>query len=324
MSDIVEFANRLRKNLRHWDKWARRQGITCYRVYDRDLPEFPVAIDRYGQYVHLQEYATRWETDADTVRRWRRDIVATVAEVFQCPRGNIAVKLRQRQRGTDQYEKLSDQGESFVVTEHGHRFEVNLHNYLDTGLFLDHRNTRRMVEERAAGARFLNLFAYAGAFTVYAAAGGALFTTTVDLSNTYQDWARRNFLLNDMDLSIHTLVRTDVFRFLHDAQRHGSQYDLIVMDPPSFSNSKRMQEVLDIQRDHVRLIDGAMALLDGNGELVFSSNRRGLRLDAEVQDRYAVHEISRQTVPEDFRNKNIHRCWLIRHATEMQGALRAS
>ncbi len=313
MDDITIFANRLRKNVRHWDKWARRQGVTCYRVYDRDVPEYPVAIDVYQERVHLQEYENRWEADPDTVQRWREEMIATVAQVLKCPCPMIAVKQRQRQRGTAQYEKLNHEGESFIVVENGHGFEVNLNNYLDTGLFLDHRNTRRMVQGRAEGAQFLNLFAYTGAFTVYAAAGGAVCSTTVDMSNTYQDWARRNFLLNGMDLSKHKLVRADVFQYLSSARQSGLRYDLIVMDPPSFSNSKKMQGVLDIQRDHVTLIDDAMALLTIDGELFFSTNRRGLRLGDELHDRYLVHEISRQTVPDDFRNKNIHRCWILRH-----------
>jgi len=313
MGDAAIFSNRLRKNVRHWGKWARRNGITCYRIYDRDVPEFPVAIDRYEDRIHLQEFETRWEADQGAMDQWREGMLAAVAEVLDCELSAIAVKQRQRQKGVAQYEKLSETGVSFVVTESGHRFEVNLDNYLDTGLFLDHRNTRRMVEDRANGVRFLNLFAYTGSFTVYAAAGGAAASTTVDMSNTYQDWARRNFLLNDMDLENHQLVRSDVFQFLQDAEGEGYKYDLIVMDPPSFSNSKKMQRILDIRRDHGLLIQGAMALLAEGGELIFSTNRRGLRLDEQLQEQYLIHEISRQTVPEDFRNKNIHRCWLLRH-----------
>ena len=292
MADITMFANRLRKNIRHWGTWARRQGITCYRIYDRDLPEFPLAIDLYHERVHLQEYATQLDAEEATMQQWREGVLAAVAEVLQCSPAAIATKQRQRQRGTAQYEKLDRAGESFIVTEHEHRFEVNLHNYLDTGLFLDHRKTRRMVQERAGGTRFLNLFAYTGSFTVYAAAGGAVSSVTVDMSSTYQDWARRNYLLNNLELADHELVRADVIRYLESARTAGLKFDLIVMDPPAFSNSKKMQGVLDIQRDHGALIDGAMALLATDGELVFSANRRGLRLNEHLHDRYLVHEIS--------------------------------
>jgi len=311
MADITILINRLRKNARHWGKWAKRQGISCYRIYDRDIPEFPVAIDIYGNCVHLQEFETGWKQEETEHDDWVEAVSNATAEVLEFPRSAIFFKHRARQRGLTQYEKTGAQGENFIVSENGHRFMVNLAEYLDTGLFLDHRNTRRMVQERAKGKRFLNLFAYTGSFTVYAAAGGAISSTTVDMSNTYQEWTKRNFELNGMDLSRHRLVRADVFAFLEQAVKEKQQYDLIVMDPPSFSNSKKMIGVLDIQRDHPQLINQCLQLLPEKGELFFSTNLRSFQLEQEKLAACHIREISGQTVPEDFRNKKIHRCWLV-------------
>lgn len=311
MTDITIFSNRLQKNFRHWAKWAKRRGISCYRIYDRDVPEFPVALDLYEQRAHLQEFDTGWQISEEEHARWVESVRMAAGEVLELPLAAIVFKQRLRQRGLAQYEKTGARGDDFIVHEGGHRFIVNLEEYLDTGLFLDHRNTRRMVQEKAAGKRFLNLFAYTGSFTVYAAAGGAVRSTTVDLSNTYQDWARRNFELNGMDPERHELVRADVFGFLADEVKRGERYGLIVMDPPSFSNSKKMSGVLDVQRDHAQLINQCLKLLTENGELVFSSNLRSFQLDEAALATRHVKEISGQTVPEDFRNKKIHRCWLI-------------
>lgn len=311
MSKTDPFINRLRKNAKHWDKWARRQDLHCYRLYDRDLPDFPLAIDRYEQQVHLQEFATSWEATDDEYAVWREACFQVVGEVLGLPREHIHFKQRQRQRGLNQYEKTDTQGEDIVVREQGLKFWINLNTYLDTGLFLDHRNTRRRIRDCADGKRFLNLFAYTGSFTVYAATGGALSSVTVDMSNTYQDWTQRNFILNEIDLNAHRLVRADVFQYLTDAFWRKEQYDLIVMDPPSFSNSKKMQGVLDVQRDHIALITGCLRLLAPGGTLYFSNNRRGFKLDEAALPGYSIQNISRQTVPEDFSNKQIHQCWII-------------
>jgi 23S rRNA (cytosine1962-C5)-methyltransferase len=311
MTDITIFSNRLQKNFRHWAKWAKRRGISCYRIYDRDVPEFPVALDLYEQRAHLQEFDTGWQIGEEEHARWVESVRTAASEVLELPLSAIVFKQRRRQRGLAQYEKTGARGDDFIVHEGGHRFIVNLEEYLDTGLFLDHRNTRHMVQEKAAGKRFLNLFAYTGSFTVYAAAGGAMRSTTVDLSNTYQDWARRNFELNGMDPERHELVRADVFGFLADEVKRGERYGLIVMDPPSFSNSKKMSGVLDVQRDHAQLINQCLKLLPEDGELFFSSNLRSFQLDEAALATRLAKEISGQTVPEDFRNKKIHRCWLI-------------
>ncbi len=314
MVDVSPFLNRLAKNYKHLAKWARRQEIEAWRVYDRDIPQFPLAVDLYGARAQVYEYDTGWQIDDDSYQAWLDAVLVAINEVTGIGRDAIAVKTRRRQKGVQQYEKLSAQRHDFVVGEQGQRFWVNLDDYLDTGLFLDHRNTRRRVREEAAGKRFLNLFAYTGSFSVYAAAGGAVSSETVDLSNTYQDWTRRNFELNGVDLARHQLVRADVFQYLDDAARDNKRFDLIVMDPPSFSNSKKMLEILDVQRDQVRLIDCAMDLLAEDGVLYFSNNLRSFTLEPSLEARYAVRDISAQSVPEDFRNRKIHQCWRITHS----------
>ncbi|MBT2869513.1 class I SAM-dependent methyltransferase [Chromobacterium violaceum] len=311
MQDVSAFANRLAKNYKHYAKWARRQGLDAWRVYDKDVPQFPFAVDIYGSRVHLQEYDTGWEMDDDAYRAWIDAVVAVIAQVAGIPAAAVTLKNRRRQKGVSQYEKVGAEGEDFIVEEFGQRFIVNLDQYLDTGLFLDHRNTRQRVREEAAGKRFLNLFAYTGSFTVYAGAGGALSSETVDMSNTYQDWSRRNFELNGLDLGKHQLVRADVFQYLEEAVDAGKQFDLIVMDPPTFSNSKKMRDILDVQRDHVWLIDYAMALLAPGGWLYFSNNLRTFQLDERLHQDYRIRDISAQSVPEDFRNRKIHQCWRI-------------
>jgi len=299
---IEMFANRLLKNHRHYAKWARRRGIGCYRVYDKDIPEFPLVIDRYEGKVHLMTARGGEVTE---------EILETVARVLEVSPGEVRCKDRPGLKDF-QYAKTGEEGEFFTVGEGGHRFRVNLDAYIDTGLFLDHRVARGMIEEKAAGKRFLNLFSYTGSFTVYAAKGGAVGSTTVDLSNTYLDWARQNFELNGLDPARHLIVRADVTQWLKEAVARGEQYDLIVLDPPTFSNSKKMIDVFDVQRDHLFLIDHCMRLLAPNGELFFSNNLRTFKLDESIPARYAVQELSARTVPEDFRNRKIHRSWLIR------------
>ncbi|GGY07471.1 class I SAM-dependent methyltransferase [Paludibacterium paludis] len=314
MVDVSAFANRLAKNYKHYGKWAKRQGLDAWRAYDKDVPQFPLAVDVYGDHCHLQEYDTGWDMDDEAHAQWLAAIVEAIGQVTGVPTERIVTKTRRRQKGENQYEKLGASGEDFVIGEYGLRFIVNLRDYLDTGLFLDHRNTRKRVRDEAAGKRFLNLFAYTGSFTVYAAAGGAPSSETVDLSNTYQGWARRNFELNGLDPARHTLVRADVFQYLADAIATGKRFDMIVMDPPTFSNSKKMLDTLDVQRDHSVLITQAMKVLAPGGVLYFSNNLRSFELDPSLPILYRVEELSRQSVPEDFRNKKIHRCFAIRHA----------
>lgn len=313
MRDFTPFINRLKKNARHLAKWAKRQNIECYRLYDRDLPEFPVAIDRYGHRLHISEYETGWVMTDEEHQVWLDTLCQTVATLFEMSPESIAIKTRRRQKGLQQYEKTGENGERFVVREGDLKFQVNLDSYLDTGLFLDHRPTRARVRSEAAGKRFLNLFAYTGSFTVYAAAGGARESITVDLSNTYLEWARRNLDLNGFDSEAHTRVRADVLNWLMTAVEQGERFDLIVMDPPSFSNSKKMDGVLDVQRDHEWMVDQCMKLLNRRGVLYFSTNLRGFKLEPMLTERFEVEDISHQSVPEDFRNRKIHQCFRIQH-----------
>ena len=314
--DCAALANRLRKNGRHWSKWARRNGIGCYRVYDRDIPEFAFAIDRYGDFVHAQRYAERWASVADAAAEARHDaaVVAAIAEGLDSDPARVVLKTRARQRGSAQYTATGASGEPLIVTEGGLRFEVNLGAYLDTGLFLDHRDTRALVRSRAAGRHVLNLFAYTGSFSVYAAAGDAARSLTVDMSRTYQHWTRRNFLLNEIDFKRHALACEDVLAFLARAVSQRARFDLVVLDPPSFSNSKRMAGSFDVQRDHPALLRQCLALLAPDGELYFSNNRRGFRLDPALESEARVEEITARTVPEDFRRHRPHRCWHVRKA----------
>jgi 23S rRNA (guanine2069-N7)-methyltransferase len=309
VSSLEDFANRVRKNARHFGKWARRLGIEAYRVYDRDIPELAFALDRYGERAHLQEYDRASQDAAAPDGGWLDAVREAAAGALGMAPADVVLKRRAKRHGHAQHEKTGVAGEDFVVTEGGHRFIVNLHAYLDTGLFLDHRNTRALVQAQARDRRFLNLFCYTASFTVYAAAGGAVSSHSIDLSNTYLDWARRNFELNRVDLGRHRLERADVLDWLAEASAGGPRFDLIVLDPPTFSASKAMRRALDIQRDHAELLQRCARLLAPGGELYFSTNLRSFRLDSAAAAGLQGEEISAGTVPEDFRNRRIHRCW---------------
>ncbi len=317
MTDLASYQNRLSKNARHLARWARREGVYAWRIYDRDVPEFPVIVDWYatedGARVHLQEVETGWQQSDGEHREWLDFVRDTTAQMLEVESDQICLKIRMRQRvrgdRTLQYERAATRGEDLVVQEAGRRFWINLSTYLDTGLFIDHRNTRRIASERVAGRRFLNLFAYTGSFSVYAATAGASRSTTVDLSNTYCDWAARNFALNGIDREAHTIVRADVLVWLEAALARGERFDVIVIDPPSFSNSKKMQGVLDVQRDHARLLRQCLGLIERGGEIYFSTNLRGFRLDETLAHEARIADISARTVPVDFRDRRVHQCW---------------
>lgn len=301
------FINRLVKMQRHTGKWARRQGITCYRVYDNDLPDFPFAVDLYEDILHVSEYARNHGMEPGAHADWLDGCLSALSTVFDIPVNRIYLKFRERQKGLQQYERFSRSGDTFIVREQGMRFYIKPADYLDTGLFVDHRNTRRMVGEAASGKRVLNLFAYTGAFTVYAAAGGAAGTTTVDLSNTYLQWADRNLHLNGLEHQRHRMEQADAMAWLR--ARAEERWDLAVVDPPTFSNSKRMDDVFDVQRDHVWMLNRVLQRIVPGGTVFFSTNFRKFRMDAAALQARAVQDISRQTVPEDFRNKRIHQCF---------------
>ncbi len=322
--DAQAFANRLRKMAKHHEKWARRSGIGCYRVYDADLPDYAVAIDVYAgsgpdegkRWAHVAEYAPPPGIDPDRAARRLEDVRAIVPEVLGVAPADVFVKTRQRQRGTAQYERVSEKSVTGVVSEGGLLFEVNFSDYLDTGLFLDHRLTREWIRELAPGTRFLNLFAYTGTASVYAAAGGASATTTVDLSATYLSWAERNLVRNGFSGPNHRRVREDVLRWIDAAgATPAERFELIFCDPPTFSNSKRMAETWDVQRDHVRLIESTAKLLAPGGLLVFSCNRKGFAMDVAALDAagLACEDVTARTIPRDFeRRPGVHACWTVR------------
>ena len=304
-----EFANRLRKLARHLRRWPTKRGITCYRLYERDIPEIPLVVDRYEDALHIAEFERPHERTAAEHADWLDFMVRTAAETLKVPHELVFVKHRARQRGTAQYERVDERQAVRIVNEGGLKFQVNLSDYLDTGLFLDHRETRAMVREAASGKSFLNLFAYTGSFTVYAAAGGATQTTSVDLSATYQDWTAENLRINGFTGPEHRFIRGDAKALLDSLGEE--RFDLAVVDPPTFSNSKRLDEDWDIQRDHAALLQQVIAHLTDGGVVFFSTNSRRFKLDEAALAGVAVREISKQTVPEDFRNKRIHRCWRI-------------
>lgn len=308
------FANRLRKDLRHFGRWAKRQDIGCYRVYDADLHEYNLAIDIYEaerRYAHVQEYAPPLTLDPRKAERRLKEALAVVPEVLEIAPEQMVFKVRERQRRGTQYEKRDETGAFHEVREGPCRFLVNLTDYLDTGLFLDHRVTREMLRGLAAGKRFLNLFGYTGTATVHAALGGATATTTVDMSRTYLDWARRNFELNGIARGPHELIQADVLAWL--ATNRDRRYDLIFLDPPTFSRSKRMESTLDVQRDQVALLRDTAALLAPDGLLVFSTNLRRFKLDRDGLSGFTIEDITRRTLPKDFeRNPKIHQCFRIR------------
>jgi len=310
------FANRLRKKLLTLGRWARRAGVSCYRLYDADMPEFAVAIDLYQgerREVHVQEYAPPATVDPAAAARRLQAIRTLLPALLEVPPDGVHLKVRARQRGAAQYTRTGERGRPLEVREGECRFLVNLTDYLDTGLFLDHRETRRLIAGLAAGKRFLNLFAYTATATVCAARGGARSTTSVDLSQTYLDWARRNLALNGFGGAEHGLVRADCIAWLEQqARSHHPPYDLIFLDPPSFSNSKRMTGILDVQRDHVGLIRAAAGLLAPAGTLLFSTNLRSFKMDRDALTDLSPEDITRQTIPHDFeRNPRIHQCWRI-------------
>ncbi|HEV3006883.1 MAG TPA: bifunctional 23S rRNA (guanine(2069)-N(7))-methyltransferase RlmK/23S rRNA (guanine(2445)-N(2))-methyltransferase RlmL [Pirellulales bacterium] len=301
------FKRRLVHRARHLRRWPKR-GITCYRLYDRDVPEVPLVVDRYEECLHLAEYDRPHERTPAEHGDWLDLMARTAGEVLDVPPGRVFMKRRRRQRGTSQYERFAEAGRTFDVHEGGLTFRVNLSDYLDTGLFLDHRITRSLVRDAANSKRFLNLFGYTGAFTVYAAAGGASATTTVDLSNTYLDWARENLRLNALLDGRQCFVRDDARAFLQ-YHRPGPAYELAVVDPPTFSNSKKTERDWDIQRDHGELLARLVELMSPGGIIFFSTNSRRFKFAPDGVSGVTVREISRQTVPDDFRNRRIHRCW---------------
>ena len=312
----VGFANRLRKNIKKLSTWKNKNNISCYRIYDADLPEYSAAIDIYiGEetWVNVQEYEPPKTIDPHKANQRLTDLLKEIPKVLNIAPDHVFLKIRRKQKNTDQYQKLGDQGHFHIIEEHGCRLQVNFTDYLDTGLFLDHRPIRLLIQQQAKGKRFLNLFAYTGSATVHAAVGDANATTTVDMSNTYLEWAKANLALNKTS-GEHEFIQADCLEWLAKKANlaHPKQYDLIFLDPPTFSNSKRMDDAFDVQKDHVLLIQQAAKLLAPEGILYFSTNFRRFVVDKEALIPLTIQDISAKTIPEDFsRNPKIHYCWRI-------------
>ena len=305
-----DFANRLLKNMKRLEKWAKREDIQCYRLYDADLPEYNVAIDRYNEYIIITEYRAPKEIDAQKVRRRFLDVVSTTRYLLDLTDDQLIIKVRERQKGRQQYEKLDTKKQRLVVQEGPAKIIVNLQDYLDTGLFLDHRPTRLRIGKMAQGKDFLNLFCYTATASVHAALGGAKSTTSVDMSNTYLNWGQENFTENGIQ-GQHEFIQQDCIKWLQHAHE---MYDLIFIDPPTFSNSKRMSDVFDVQDDHVDLLTAASKRVNEKGEIIFSNNKRGFKLDIDAIKAlgFYVKDISKASIPEDFKgNDKIHQCWIL-------------
>ncbi len=309
------FANRIKKNAKQLKGWLKQENISSYRLYDADMPEYAVAVDVYDNWLHVQEYAPPAKVDPERAAHRLQEIMLALPQATGIPEQRIVLKQRKQQSGKQQYQALNQGGDYFEVTEDGCRLLVNLTDYLDTGLFLDHRPVRMRIQKLAAGKRFLNLFCYTASATVHAIKGGAKNSLSVDMSATYQSWARKNFAVNGYSEGLHKLEQADCMEFLrHHGKTHTGKYDLIFLDPPTFSNSKRMLGVLDVQRDHVWMIKQAMGLLAEGGTLIFSTNYRKFALDEKVTMYNQVIDISDKTIARDFaRNKKIHYCYEIRH-----------
>lgn len=314
------FANRLRKNVKKLGDWAKKESVECYRVYDADMPEYSFAIDLYQadeKCVYVQEYEAPDTVERGAASMRRLEALSVIPEVFGIPAERMFVRTRRPQKDASQYEKVDHEHEFVVVREGGYKFLVNFTDYLDTGLFLDHRLTRKRLGEMARGKRFLNLFAYTGSASVYAAGGGASSTTTVDMSNTYIDWAKRNMSINNLAGPEHGFVREDVLKWLAATSTEGKkQYDLIFVDPPTFSRSKRMEDTFEVQRDHVKLLKLVAQLLAPGGAMVFSNNFTKFKLDRAALSEFDIEDISKATLPKDFeRNPKIHCCFVLKRIT---------
>ncbi|WP_028973650.1 class I SAM-dependent methyltransferase [Spirochaeta cellobiosiphila] len=306
------FENRIRKRYKHFKKWARRQNYEAFRFYDNDVPGFPYIIEEYGNHISLTEYEKE-HLPEEVVNERNDKVLALIKRTFDIDDNHLHFRQRKKQSGSLQYNK-KDHGKKYVIRETDLSFHIDLDSYLDTGLFLDHRISRQNVRSLSSGKRVLNLFCYTGSFSVYAASGGAIQVDSVDLSNTYLDWARENFELNNLDIKKHKFIREDILKWL---SFYGEPYyDIIVLDPPTFSNSKKMNQIFDVSKDHLFLIRRCMDRLKSDGILLFSNNYRKFTMDPQILDQYLVKETTHLTIPNDFQDKKIHYSFEIRHNTK--------
>ena len=308
MSNLATIQNRLEKNYKHRLKWAKREGLEAYRLYEKDIPEFPFIVDVYKDHAVIFEKRDE-EIDADKFDHFEF-IISAVKNVLQLPEERVVIKSRFRQKGAVQYTKLEDKNEFFPVKEYKAEFLVNLHDYLDTGLFLDHRPLRQTIFKTSQDKKVLNLFSYTGSISVMAALGGAAKVTSVDMSQTYQDWAKKNFTHNSIDVDKHLFVVESALEWL---PRASQRFDIIVLDPPTFSNSKKMTDDFEVEKDQLFLVKHCLRLLAPDGVLYFSNNKRKFKLAPEVQELALVADITPKTIPEDYRDQKIHHCFKIMH-----------
>ncbi|MBB1427612.1 bifunctional 23S rRNA (guanine(2069)-N(7))-methyltransferase RlmK/23S rRNA (guanine(2445)-N(2))-methyltransferase RlmL [Shewanella sp. SG44-2] len=317
--DIIDiapaFANRIKKNVKQFEKWAKKERIDSYRLYDADLPEYNVAIDRYVDYVVIQEYSAPATIPEAVTKRRISDVLLALPGALGIHPDRITLKTRERQKGANQYQKIDERKVEVITEEYGAKFKLNLTGYLDTGLFLDHRVTRKLVGDKAKGKNVLNLFAYTGSASVHAAIGGAKSVTTIDMSNTYINWAKENFALNGLSGAKYDFIQADCLQWIKDNSHQ--KFELIFIDPPTFSNSKRMEDSWDVQRDHAEMLGGLIKLLSPNGELIFSNNKRKFKMDIEALNQAGIDvtNIDHLCLPLDYkRNPHIHNVWLLTHA----------
>jgi len=303
-------ANRLKKNIRSLKKWKEKEGISSYRIYDADMPEYAAAIDIYeDSHLHIQEYAPPSEIPESKSEKRFQDIVYTAEKITGIPRKEISLRQRKRQKEGNRYSRISSAGKFDIIKEGGLSFYVNYHDYLDTGIFLDHRIIRNMIREISSGKKFLNLFSYTGTASVYAAKGGASLTVSVDSNSTYCEWTERNFKENNLSLSVNKIIKSDYMEFLENDR---GKYDIIFIDPPTFSNSKSRKDIFVIQDDHAVLIRKSSEKLAENGIIIFSSNFKKFKLDDSIVENFIVEDITEKTVSPDFSRRGFSRkCWII-------------
>lgn len=315
---IEDLVNRLRKRQKHLRKWARRRDITCYRLYEKDLPDQPLIIDWYDGDVVVWTLERKRNETEEQEHAWIEAVCQSIVHALDINEDQLFLKQRQRQKGKRQYERYGRLESTKTVSEHKLLFEVNLSDYLDLGLFLDHRPLRQMLRQDVAGKRVLNLFCYTGSFSIYAADGGAAHVCSVDLSNTYLDWLERNIALNNQDSQLHEIKRGDCIEVLHNLASSPQKFDVIICDPPTFSNSKTTDKDFIVQERHAELIHLCMRCLDPHGTLYFSTNFRKFQMDDDITRSFTISDISEKTIPEDFRNQRIHYCWAITHTSSQE------
>ena len=309
MTNNHPLSNRIRKNIKAIKSYVQKNNLTCYRLFDWDMPEYPLCIDKYENKIHVAEYKTKHPLNDHDYQIWMNESLEAIKEVFNIGDELLFVKRRERQKGDTQYEKVADTKQFDIVHENGFNFLVNMNDYLDTGLFLDHRLTRLMAMKEAQGKKVLNLFAYTGSFSVYTLAGGASHITTVDLSNTYLNWAKENFKVNGFDPERHQFIKTDVKEWIKNDPEE--LFDLVILDPPTVSRSKMSKSKFDIQPDHPELIHHVLKHMSKGGILYFSTNFRDFQFQSKRIQASSIQDISFETIPDDFRNKKIHYCWKI-------------